>query len=31
LTAKRDVLASVAKLLIEKEVRSCDDLTALMG
>jgi cell division protease FtsH len=31
LAAKRDVLASVAKLLIEKEVLSRDDLTALMG
>jgi cell division protease FtsH len=31
LTAKRHVLASVAKLLIEKEVLSRDDLTALIG
>jgi cell division protease FtsH len=31
LTAKRDVLTSLAKLLIEKEVVSRDDLTALLA
>jgi cell division protease FtsH len=31
LTAKREVLTSLAKLLIEKEVVSRDDLTALLG
>jgi ATP-dependent Zn protease len=31
LTAKREVLASLAKLLIEKEVVSRDDLTALLA
>jgi cell division protease FtsH len=31
LTAKREVLTAVAKLLIEKEVVSRDDLTALMA
>src|SRR5256885_1697438 len=31
LTAKRDVLTSLAKLLIEKEVVSGDDLTALLA
>jgi cell division protease FtsH len=31
LTARRDVLASLAKLLIEKEVVTRDDLTALLA
>jgi ATP-dependent Zn protease len=31
LTAKREILSSLAKLLIEKEVVSRDDLTALLA